>query len=56
VLLTGRKPLYLAAHVVEGRGWHSEIYEQPPWPADEKVISEELGPYLRSHESAAPRP
>jgi sulfide:quinone oxidoreductase len=56
MLLTGRKPLYLAADVVEGRGWHSEIYEQPPWPADEKVISEELGPYLRSHESAAPRP
>jgi sulfide:quinone oxidoreductase len=56
MLLTGRKPLYLAAHVVEGRGWHSEIYEQPPWPSEEKVIAEELGPYLRSREAAVPRP
>jgi sulfide:quinone oxidoreductase len=56
MLLTGRKPLYLPAHVVEGRGWHSEIYEEPPWPSEEKVIAEELGPYLRSHEGAAPRP
>lgn len=56
MLLTGRNPLYLAAHVVEGRGWHSEIYEQPPWPADEKVIAAELGPYLRSREAAVPRP
>ena len=56
MLLTGRNPLYLAAHIVEGRGWHSEIYEQPPWPADEKVIAAELGPYLRSREAAVPRP
>jgi hypothetical protein len=55
--LAVREPFARAgARRYPGRGWHSEIYEQPPWPADEKVISEELGPYLRSHESAAPRP
>jgi sulfide:quinone oxidoreductase len=45
-LLTGEGPLYLTAHVIAGRGWESEISEQPPWPADEKVVAEELGPYL----------
>ena len=26
----------------------SEATTEPPWPADEKVIAEELGPFLRS--------
>ena len=47
MLLTGEHPLYLAAHVIAGRGWHSEIYEQPPWPAEDKIVAEELGTYLR---------
>lgn len=47
-LLTGERPLYMSARVVEGLGWQSEIYEQPPWPADEKIAAEELGPYLRT--------
>jgi sulfide:quinone oxidoreductase len=46
MLLTGDRPLYLTAHVIAGLGWRSEVYEQPPWPADEKVVAEELGPYL----------
>ena len=46
MLLTGDRPLYLTAHVVAGLGWRSKIYKQPPWPPDEKVIAEELGPYL----------
>jgi sulfide:quinone oxidoreductase len=49
MLLTGGHPLYLTAHVTHalaGLGWRAEVYEQPPWPADEKVVAEELGPYL----------
>jgi sulfide:quinone oxidoreductase len=45
-LLTGREPLYLAAHLIAGQGWRAEIYEQPPWPLDDKVVAEELGPDL----------
>jgi len=45
-LLTGDRPLYLAARVVDGLGWHSEVHEHPPWPARQKVVAEELGPYL----------
>lgn len=49
-LLTGEQPLYLAAHVTAGLGWQSEIYEEPPWPAEEKIVAEELGDYLRTLE------
>jgi sulfide:quinone oxidoreductase len=48
MLLTGDFPLYLMAHVIAGRGWQAEIYDNPPWPPDEKVIAVELGSYLRS--------
>jgi len=44
-LLTGRKPLYLRARLVGGQGFDSEVFESPPWPVDDKVIAEELGPY-----------
>jgi len=30
-LLTGDRPLYLCARVVNGLGWRSEVYEEPPW-------------------------
>ena len=56
MLLTGQKPLFISAHIAEGKGWHSEIYDQPPWAADEKVVAEELGPFLREQDQAAPRP
>ena len=56
MLLTGRKPLFISAHVAEGKGWHAEIYDEPPWPADEKVVAEELGPFLHEQDQAAPRP
>jgi sulfide:quinone oxidoreductase len=46
MLLTGGEPLYLVAHVTGGLGWRSEVYTEPPWPADQKVVAEELGPYL----------
>jgi sulfide:quinone oxidoreductase len=45
-LLTGTRPLYVAARLIDGLGWQSEIYEHPPWPAHEKIVAEELGRYL----------
>ena len=60
MLLTGDQPLYLVAHliarVVDGVGWRSEVYEQPPWPAEEKVVAEELGTYLAGLDSATGSP
>ena len=53
-LLTGERPLYVAAHVIAGLGWQSEVYERPPWPPEDKIVAEELGPYLRKLEAAAP--
>ena len=57
MLLTGDRPLYVTARVtkrvIAGLGWHSEVYEQPPWPADEKVVAEELGPYLANLDLAS---
>jgi sulfide:quinone oxidoreductase len=46
-LLTGTRPLYVAARVVDGLGWQSNIYEHPPWPSQEKIVAEELGDYIR---------
>jgi sulfide:quinone oxidoreductase len=54
MLLTGSAPLYLTAHMSEGNGWQGELHDQPPWPVDDKVVAEELGPFLRSLGTAAP--
>lgn len=51
-LLTGDRPLYLVARVIEGVGWQTEIYSEPPWPAEHKVVAEELGPYLSALDAA----
>jgi sulfide:quinone oxidoreductase len=45
-LFTGGKPLYLSATVVGGEGFNSEVSDTPPWPVDDKIVAEELGPYL----------
>ncbi len=47
VLYTGAEPLYLTARIDNGRV-QSEVGRDRPWPADEKVVAEELGPFLRS--------
>jgi sulfide:quinone oxidoreductase len=46
MLLTGEKPLYLMARLIDGLGWESEVHEECPWPLDDKVVAEELGPRL----------
>ena len=45
-LLTGHDPVFMSAHPTSAESFESEIFDSPPWPADEKVIAEELGPYL----------
>jgi sulfide:quinone oxidoreductase len=45
-LLTGERPLYLAARLTTSRGIHSQVFDRPPWPANQKIVAEELGPYL----------
>jgi sulfide:quinone oxidoreductase len=47
VLYTGAEPLYLTARIEDGRV-ESEVARDRPWPEDEKVVAEELGPFLRS--------
>ena len=55
-LYTAGKPLYLSAHLIGGEGWQAELYDQAPWPSDDKVIAEELGPYLRAIQAAPQHP
>ena len=47
VLYTGAAPLYLTARLEDGRV-DSQVSRDRPWPAAEKVVAEELGPFLRS--------
>jgi hypothetical protein len=42
----GRAPLYISARLVGPKGCQSEVYDKPPWPEDDKIVAEELGPYL----------
>jgi sulfide:quinone oxidoreductase len=45
-LLTGSDPVFMRAHPVGSESFESEVFDEPPWPTDEKVVAEELGPYL----------
>jgi len=47
VLYTGREPLFLTARYADGN-IESEVSHEQAWPADEKIVAEELGPFLRS--------
>jgi sulfide:quinone oxidoreductase len=49
VLHTGAAPLYLTARMEDGR-MESEATTERAWPPDEKVVAEELGPFLRTLE------
>ena len=53
-LLTGSAPVYMTAHPVGAESFESTVFETPPWPSDEKVIAEELGPYLAHLDASAP--
>jgi sulfide:quinone oxidoreductase len=55
MLLTGGRPLYVSAEVVDGLGWRSEVHERPPWPLQDKIVAEDLGRYLRQLNDPADR-
>lgn len=46
VLLTGRKPRYLYAHLVGGHALDSEFTETPTWSPTSKLAAHYLSPYL----------
>jgi sulfide:quinone oxidoreductase len=46
MLLTGREPMYISARPAGAESFESQVYAKPPWPEDQKVVAEELGPYL----------
>ena len=47
-LLTGAEPIYISSRAAGAEAFSSEVFEEPPWPAGDKVVAEELGPYLAS--------
>jgi sulfide:quinone oxidoreductase len=51
-LLTGREPVYMSAHPIGAESFESQVYDEPPWPSDDKVIAEELGSYLATLDGA----
>jgi sulfide:quinone oxidoreductase len=52
-LMTGESALYLSAYLIDGAGWRARIHDEPPWPAGQKVVAEELGPFLHAIDPAA---
>ena len=51
-LLTGTDPIYISAHPAGTNSFQSQTHDTPPWPQDDKVIAEELGPYLTGLDTA----
>ena len=51
-LLTGAAPVYMSARPVGAESFASEVFDEPPWPSDEKVVADELGPYLARLDAA----
>ena len=53
-LLTGADPVYMSAHPVSAESFDSEVFvDEPPWPSDDKIVAEELGPYLATLDAHA---
>jgi sulfide:quinone oxidoreductase len=50
ILLTGQAPRYLSARFTGGRGFNSEITEQPTWSPPTKIAAKYLAPLLDSLE------
>ena len=50
-LLTGSNPVYMTARPIGAESFESEVFDKPPWPSDDKVVAEELGPYLETFDS-----
>ncbi len=55
MLLGGKKPLYLTAHITGGRVSSSEVSETPTSSPTAKIVAKYLAPYLESRDRAALR-
>jgi sulfide:quinone oxidoreductase len=51
-LLTGSDPVFMSAHPLGADSFESEVFDEPPWPEDDKVIAEDLGPYLAAFDAS----
>jgi len=49
VLLTGGRPLYIAARLAGGRGFSSQVSDTPLEEAPAKITARYLAPYLHAH-------
>ena len=54
-LLTADGPRYLSAQLIAGRGWHTQLHDQPPWGTAAKVVAAELASYLRGLDARTAR-
>jgi sulfide:quinone oxidoreductase len=52
ILLTGGAPLYLSARFTGGRGFDSQISEQPTWSPPTKIAAKYLASWLDEHGGA----
>jgi sulfide:quinone oxidoreductase len=52
ILLTGAAPQYLSAQFTGGRGFHSEITDEPTWSPPAKIAAKYLAPYLDERDRA----
>ncbi len=52
MLLTGSDPMFMSARPAGAESFESQVFAKPPWPADQKVVAEELGPYLTAFDEA----
>ncbi|MBV8431005.1 MAG: hypothetical protein JO244_07585, partial [Solirubrobacterales bacterium] len=53
VLLGGRQPLYLSAHLTGGHGMTSVFADTPSWSPGAKIAARYLSPYLESRDRIA---
>jgi sulfide:quinone oxidoreductase len=55
MLLGGKQPLYLSAHVTGGHGSSSQISDTPTWSPPRKIVAKHLAPYLEERDRVAGR-
>jgi sulfide:quinone oxidoreductase len=55
MLLTGGDPMFMSARPAGAESFESQVFAKPPWPADQKVVAEELGPYLAEFDGVTGR-
>ncbi len=50
ILLGGRDPLYLSAHITGGHGSSSRVSDHADWSPPGKIVAKYLGPYLEGRD------